>query len=1461
MGNISGKPHHRPRNKKQVRWKAADRPLPPGKPQFVPDAYSLPDVITLCWNPPKSDGGSPIDGYLVEHRRCGSTHWIKSTPLLISIPEVSLSGLDPGWRYQFRVSAENAVGMSMPSEISEPLTVTLQRSAVTAPRFTEELRDTVGLENEKIEFVVHYMGQPPPKISWFKDGFEIFSSRRTRILTDNDRSTLTIHQAALSDEGEIKCTATNRTGHASTRAILKLEAPPSIRLPRQYEEGLLFEIGEVVRLKVSVAGRPTPLVFWSHNGESLRNDERHEIENGDRFSTVKINEVVRSDRGEYQVKAVNKLGEDVSSFLVTITDKPSPPGRARVVMTLGRSVTLSWKSPEDDGGCKIGNYIIEYYRVGWDVWLKAATCRQLTTVLGDLIEGSEYKFRVKAESPYGISEPSEESDPVFIPDPRRGVMGQRSRAKSQPPDLLPNEYIAISYEPKMEPQPRSRSSSRTEKHVTISEITDVIPPVRPKRTKSKSAPQTPLQSPAVSRRQTNTSVIDKGMFDRASLARELAYGSPGMKTKRPEEIVANVGINNEQRPTSPIFKTQLHTKPPLHPNSENILKRPTSPPGNIQQHPQRPLSPNIDDQSKRNQAIQQNLSRPTSPAVSILRSPSPMENKQIIQQRPTSPPVDFNRNNSTQSPIIFQRPSVDSNRNNSVQSSIPTQGPMSSSADFHKNNSTQSSMTMQGSQTLKKSNEKLPVQQKLKSPSPTRKFVEERFTTTSGNNSSSNVESTNLPVEKGELQSKKSDIEPSLTTRGMRSFSKSPSPEFLPYKNKHERQRSPNKLDFMGSSKDRDDTNSGSTEFMLVLLPEEGPNGHRDLSDIRFDFDEVSVPPPLSLSAPELGAEPPQFELIRSASSTDILRELQMRRVFEAAAAEEDELRKRREEAKVAVEELKFDIPKIQINSKDPDSSLIERIPSFRRRLSGGSIPHHMLVSQKRQSLRGAALDNISENKIHKFEFSLEDKRELFKTRQRSGSQELEELEIEKARHKAGSERGNVPKKEIAVIDENVWEEESVEGSDEELSMSESNPSDEERYVKEKVPSRNIDVDEEPIYHPGRMLLKNSVKNTDKEPFEILTKPCPLPDPSFVPKPILKKRDDEKYAPDKPIRKDIEQKLHGISQNIFSVEHKQRSSSPRPPDHLNVERKSIASKAESFPTIEESKLERNLSPEPTKRRKSNEEIRAVADHYGDILRSYGNVKKTTPHLYLDRDELKAAAEEQSTENLEEIEKSVERLHVPNRKQFEGFGNVEEYQERSRSRTVSLSSDDGDRSLSQRRGSSSSSFSSIRQRRNSSTPDQPKSLKSRSRTRSLSKSSAHEENWSNLRAPPSPQAGRRASPSPQRRNSLTNPQPIHKQQRKVLREITTQTSGFDDHYLPYPRVPTPEQQLMLVQAEVKARSTIDYMTDLAMFFVACWLYLFHNELLAIPVLLIMVYRQLKEEIVKRLPKWMLPKKKQ
>jgi Immunoglobulin I-set domain. len=73
------------------------------------------------------------------------------------------------------------------------------------------------------EFVVHFHGIPTPKVVWYKDSFEIFSSRRMRVTFENDLSSLIIHQTAFTDEGEYKCTATNRAGHIITKAKLRLE--------------------------------------------------------------------------------------------------------------------------------------------------------------------------------------------------------------------------------------------------------------------------------------------------------------------------------------------------------------------------------------------------------------------------------------------------------------------------------------------------------------------------------------------------------------------------------------------------------------------------------------------------------------------------------------------------------------------------------------------------------------------------------------------------------------------------------------------------------------------------------------------------------------------------------------------------------------------------------------------------------------------------------------------------------------------------------------------------------------------------------------------------------------------------------------------------------------------------------------------------------------------------------------
>lgn len=99
-------------------------------------------------------------------------------------------------------------------------------------------------------------------------------------------------------------------------------APPHIRLPRQYDEGLLYEQGETIRLKANLTGRPPPSVTWYHNGDIVIDDGRHFFENLTNKETIlKIEDAKREDRGEYAIRAINRLGEEIMAFLVTVTGK------------------------------------------------------------------------------------------------------------------------------------------------------------------------------------------------------------------------------------------------------------------------------------------------------------------------------------------------------------------------------------------------------------------------------------------------------------------------------------------------------------------------------------------------------------------------------------------------------------------------------------------------------------------------------------------------------------------------------------------------------------------------------------------------------------------------------------------------------------------------------------------------------------------------------------------------------------------------------------------------------------------------------------------------------------------------------------------------------------------------------------------------------------------------------------
>lgn len=80
--------------------------------------------MTVNWEEPDTDGGTPITGYWLERKETTSKRWSRVTrdpvrPMPLGVSH-RVEGLIEGSQYLFRVIAINAAGCGPPSEPSDP---------------------------------------------------------------------------------------------------------------------------------------------------------------------------------------------------------------------------------------------------------------------------------------------------------------------------------------------------------------------------------------------------------------------------------------------------------------------------------------------------------------------------------------------------------------------------------------------------------------------------------------------------------------------------------------------------------------------------------------------------------------------------------------------------------------------------------------------------------------------------------------------------------------------------------------------------------------------------------------------------------------------------------------------------------------------------------------------------------------------------------------------------------------------------------------------------------------------------------------------------------------------------------------------------------------------------------------------------------------------------------------------
>ena len=332
-------------------------------------------------------------------------------------PEIKLTDLMEGYKYQFRVKAVNKAGASHPSESTDEIVAKTRKQKPVIDR--SGMPKEVSLpRGENLTLKVKVQGEPITDKAWFWGRREIKSSSSVVIESSEYASKLTVLNLERADTGTFSFRAENDHGSAECSTEINVMVAPGkprgpMRLDNVCGDGctaawappdddggcpVLYYLLE----RVQGAGEG-----WVPCGRASAPD-----------TEVKVTGLTQDKEYRLRVAAVNAQGE--SEFLVCVdsfvTENPfqcpGAPGRPELRDWDSDHFDMTWPAPRNDGGARVLGYELEA-RIWRDpAWFKAGEVRmQMERGVVEGVElGQSYSVRVRAKNAAGWSPWSIESE-------------------------------------------------------------------------------------------------------------------------------------------------------------------------------------------------------------------------------------------------------------------------------------------------------------------------------------------------------------------------------------------------------------------------------------------------------------------------------------------------------------------------------------------------------------------------------------------------------------------------------------------------------------------------------------------------------------------------------------------------------------------------------------------------------------------------------------------------------------------------------------------------------------------------------------------------------------------------------------------------------------------------------------------------------------------------------------------
>ncbi|VDP98124.1 unnamed protein product, partial [Trichobilharzia regenti] len=391
-------------------------PGPPEGPLEATDVNA--DEISLKWKPPLDDGGQPITNYILEKRQKGSEGWQKVSAFLNS-PNATVRNLELGQEYEFRVMAENAMGVSEPLLTSKPIKA--KHPYVFQTSFTIH-------NNQLSYFFLKKQQQLDPPSGMKKPVVETTTDDSVTLSWEPPmKGPTTGYVVEKRPKGSREWTKANTGNVTGTEYTVKglPKAPPKIG--RDAPREVTARLGEPFKIHIPYTGSPPDKVEVTKNGIPVPLEGgRFKVEITPDEVIITDTEAEKGDAGNYKIDLENEKGRDSVPVTVKVVGPPEPPqGPLEISHIKSSSCSLSWNPPTDNGGSPITNYVVERQNTKTGDWITVNSfVRSPNCDVTGLDEGNMYRFRVRAANEFGVSEPLDADKAIVAENPASEFLKQ-----------------------------------------------------------------------------------------------------------------------------------------------------------------------------------------------------------------------------------------------------------------------------------------------------------------------------------------------------------------------------------------------------------------------------------------------------------------------------------------------------------------------------------------------------------------------------------------------------------------------------------------------------------------------------------------------------------------------------------------------------------------------------------------------------------------------------------------------------------------------------------------------------------------------------------------------------------------------------------------------------------------------------------------------------------------------------